>query len=192
MSNEFEKQVDEKLFDDRIKFFLKKFKFYIFIFFFLVISVPVFYQINVYIKKNKNELAMINYSLALEELNKNNTDIANKLFNNLLTTNNDIVILLSLNQLYQINKSSKNEFIKILDKVIANDILSRENTELLKLQKALLIFDSASEAEMLNLLNINQKNKKFHNISLQIIYDFYLSKNETNKAEKIKLSLNEK
>lgn len=192
MSNEFEKQVDEKLFDDRIKFFLKKFKFYIFIFFFLVISVPVFYQINVYIKKNKNELAIINYSLALEELNKNNTDIANKLFNNLLTTNNDIVILLSLNQLYQINKSSKNEFIKILDKVIANDILSRENTELLKLQKALLIFDSASEAEMLNLLNINQKNKKFHNISLQIIYDFYLSKNETNKAEKIKLSLNEK
>lgn len=192
MSNEFEKQVDEKLFDDRIKFFLKKFKFYIFIFFFLVISVPVFYQINVYIKKNKNELAMINYSLALEELNKNNTDIANKLFNNLLTTNNDIIILLSLNQLYQINKSSKNEFIKILDKVIANDILSRENTELLKLQKALLIFDSASEAEMLNLLNINQKNKKFHNISLQIIYDFYLSKNEINKAEKIKLSLNEK
>ena len=192
MSNEFEKQVDEKLFDDRIKFFLKKFKFYIFIFFFLVISVPVFYQINVYIKKNKNELAIINYSLALEELNKNNTDIANKLFNNLLTTNNDIVILLSLNQLYQINKSSKNEFIKILDKVIANDILSRENTELLKLQKALLIFDSASEAEMLNLLNINEKNKKFYNISLQIIYDFYLSKNETNKAEKIKLSLNEK
>lgn len=192
MSNEFEKQVDEKLFDDRIKFFLKKFKFYIFIFFFLVISVPVFYQINVYIKKNKNELAMINYSLALEELNKNNTDIANKLFNNLLTTNNDIVILLSLNQLYQINKSSKNEFIKILDKVIANDILSRENTELLKLQKALLIFDSASEAEMLNLLNINEKNKKFYNISLQIIYDFYLSKNETNKAKKIKLTINEK
>ena len=192
MSNEFEKQVDEKLFDDRIKFFLKKFKFYIFIFFFLVISVPVFYQINVYIKKNKNELAMINYSLALEELNKNNTDIANKLFNNLLTTNNDIVILLSLNQLYQINKSSKNEFIKILDEVIANDILSTENTELLKLQKALLIFDSASEAEMLNLLNINEKNKKFYNISLQIIYDFYLSKNETNKAKKIKLTINEK
>lgn len=192
MSNEFEKQVDEKLFDDRIKFFLKKFKFYIFIFFFLVISVPVFYQINVYIQKNKHELAMINYSLALEELNKNNTDIAKKLFNNLLTTNNDIVILLSLNQLYQINKSSKNEFIKILDEVIANDILSTENTELLKLQKALLVFDSASEAEMLNLLNINQKNKKFYNISLQIIYDFYLSKNETNKAEKIKLSINEK
>lgn len=192
MSNEFEKQVDEKLFDDRVKFFLKKFKYYIFIFFFLVISVPVFYQINVYIQKNKHELAMINYSLALEELNKNNTDIAKKLFNNLLTTNNDIVILLSLNQLYQINKSSKNEFIKILDEVIANDILSTENTELLKLQKALLVFDSASEAEMLNLLNINQKNKKFYNISLQIIYDFYLSKNETNKAEKIKLSINEK
>lgn len=135
---------------------------------------------------------MINYSLALEQLNKNNTDIANKLFNDLLKKNNEIVVLLSLNQLYQINRSSKNEFIRILDEVIGNDILSTENTELLKLKKALLIFDSASEAEMLNLLNINIKNKEFNNLSLQIIYDYYLSKNETNKAEEIKLSINEK
>ena len=69
-------------------------------------------------------------------------------------SDNNTVALLSLNQLYKINKESKNEFSKILDKTISKNSLSEKNTELLKLQKALFIFDSAPESEMLNLLDI--------------------------------------
>ena len=192
MSNEFESQVEEKIFEDKIKSFLKKFKIYIILFLFIIIITPIFFQIKIYISKKNNEQAIVNYSLALEELNKNNVVNAKKLFENLLLSDNNTVVLLSLNQLYKINKESKNEFSKILDKTISKNSLSEKNTELLKLQKALLIFDSAPESEMLNLLNIKNKKDYFYKLNLQIIYDFYVSKNEKKKAEEIKLLIDEK
>jgi len=192
MSNEFESQVEEKIFEDKIKSFFKKFKIYIILFLFIIIITPILFQIKIYITKKNNEQVIVSYSLALEELNKNNTVDAKKLFENLLLSDNNTVALLSLNQLYKINKESKNEFSKILDKTISKNSLSEKNTELLKLQKALLIFDSAPESEMLNLLNIKNKKDYFYKLNLQIIYDFYVSKNEKKKAEEIKLLINEK
>ena len=192
MSNEFESQVEEKIFEDKIKSFFKKFKIYIILFLFIIIITPIFFQIKIYITKKNNEQVIVSYSLALEELNKNNTVDAKKLFENLLLSDNNTVALLSLNQLYKINKESKNEFSKILDKTISKNSLSEKNTELLKLQKALFIFDSAPESEMLNLLNIKNNKDYFYKLNLQIIYDFYVSKNEKKKAEEIKLLINEK
>jgi len=192
MSNEFESQVEEKIFEDKIKSFFKKFKIYIILFLFIIIITPIFFQIKIYITKKNNEQVIVSYSLALEELNKNNIVDAKKLFENLLLSDNNTVVLLSLNQLYKINKESKNEFSKILDKTISKNSLSEKNTELLKLQKALLIFDSAPESEMLNLLNIKNKKDYFYKLNLQIIYDFYVSKNEKKKAEEIKLLIDEK
>ena len=192
MSNEFESQVEEKIFEDKIKNFFKKFKIYIILFLFLIIIIPIFFQIKIYISKKNNEQAIVNYSLALEELNKNNVVNAKKLFENLLLSDNNTVVLLSLNQLYKINKVSKNGFSKTLDKTIFKNSLSEKNTELLKLQKALFIFDSAPESEMLNLLDIKNKKNYFYKLNLQIIYDFYVSKNEIKKAEEIKLLINEK
>jgi len=192
MSNEFESQVEEKIFEDKIKSFFKKFKIYIILFLFIIIITPILFQIKIYITKKNNEQVIVSYSLALEELNKNNTVDAKKLFENLLLSDNNTVALLSLNQLYKINKESKNEFSKILDKTISKNSLSEKNTELLKLQKALLIFDSAPESEMLNLLNIKNKKDYFYKLNLQIIYDFYVSKNEKKKAEEIKLLIDEK
>ena len=83
-------------------------------------------------------------------------------------------------------------FSKIVDKTIFKNSLSEKNTELLKLQKALFIFDSAPESEMLNLLNIKNKKDYFYKLNLQIIYDFYVSKNDKKKAEEIKLLIDEK
>lgn len=192
MSNEFESQVEEKIFEDKIKSFFKKFKIYIILFLFIIIITPILFQIKIYITKKNNEQVIVSYSIALKELNKNNTVDAKKLFENLLLSDNNTVALLSLNQLYKINKESKNEFSKILDKTISKNSLSEKNTELLKLQKALLIFDSAPESEMLNLLNIKNKKDYFYKLNLQIIYDFYVSKNEKKKAEEIKLLIDEK
>jgi len=183
MSNEFESQVEEKIFEDKIKSFFKKFKIYIILFLFIIVITPILFQIKIYITKKNNEQVIVSYSLALEELNKNNIVDAKKLFENLLLSDNNTVVLLSLNQLYKINKESKNEFSKILDKTISKNSLSEKNTELLKLQKALLIFDSAPESEMLNLLNIKNKKDYFYKLNLQIIYDFYVIKNEKKKAE---------
>ena len=79
----------------------------------------------------------------------------------LTTSSNDTVVLLALNQLLEINKNSKQELIKILDALIEEKKLSKRNSELLKIKKSLLIFDSATENQMLELLDVSNKNSFF-------------------------------
>ena len=70
--------------------------------------------------------------------------------------------------------------------------LSKLNAELLKIKKALLIFDKADEKTMLDLLIKNDKQNKFYSISMQILNDFYISRNEVLKANEIQKLVNEK
>ena len=70
--------------------------------------------------------------------------------------------------------------------------LSKLNVELLKIKKALLIFDKADEKTMLDLLNKNDKQNKFYSISMQILNDYYISRNEVSKANEIQKLANEK
>ena len=70
--------------------------------------------------------------------------------------------------------------------------LSKLNIELLKIKKALLIFDVADEKTMLDLLNKNDKQNKFYSIFVQILNDFYISRNEVAKANEIQKLVNEK
>ena len=62
----------------------------------------------------------------------------------------------------------------------------------MKIKKALLIFDKADEKTMLGLLNKNEKQSKFYSLSMQILVDFYISKNELSKANEIQKLVNEK
>ena len=62
----------------------------------------------------------------------------------------------------------------------------------MKIKKALLIFDKADEKTMLGLLNKNEKQSKFYSLSMQILVDFYISKNELSKANEIRKLVNEK
>ena len=69
--------------------------------------------------------------------------------------------------------------------------LSKRNDELLKIKKSLLIFDAATENQMLDLLDTSNKDSSFRKTSLQILYDFHLSKNQKIKAEEVKRLINE-
>jgi hypothetical protein len=54
-----------------------------------------------------------------------------------------------------------------------------------------LIFDSAAENQMLELLDVSNKNSFFRKTGLQILYDFHLSKNQKIKAEEVKRLIDE-
>ena len=107
-------------------------------------------------------------------------------------SNNDTIILLSLDQLYRLNKQDKLKIVKIIDNVLQKNTMKKSSEELLKLKKALIVFDEASEKEMLELLNIKNKTSFVSALSLEIMYNFYIKKNEINKANQIKSLLNEK
>ena len=94
----------------------------------------------------------------------------------------------------EINLKKKNpkKNIILIDDILNSKKLSALNTELLKIKKALLIFDKADEKTMLDLLNKNDKQSKFYSLSMQILVDFYISKNEVSKANEIQKLVNEK
>jgi len=192
MSNELNSEINESIFNNKILNFYKKFKLYIILFLLLTLSIPIAYQVNIYFDKKKNSKSFEEYSVGLTELNKNNIKNATIIFEKLLYSNNDTIILLSLDQLYRLNKQDKLKIVKIIDNVLQKNTMKKSSEELLKLKKALIVFDEASEKEMLELLNIKNKTSFVSALSLEIMYNFYIKKNEINKANQIKSLLNEK
>ena len=191
MSNELDNQISESVFNDKILNFYHKRKYYIIFFVIIIIATPILYQAKVAFEKHKSASELESYSVVVNELIKNNPKEAVIQLQKLTTSNNDTIVLLALNQLLEINKSSKQELVKTLDTLIDEKKLSKRNDELLKIKKSLLIFDAATENQMLDLLDTSNKDSSFRKTSLQILYDFHLSKNQKIKAEEVKRLINE-
>ena len=191
MSNELDNQISESVFNDKILNFYHKRKYYIIFFVILIIATPILYQAKVAFEKHKSASELESYSVVVNELIKSNPKEAVIQLQKLTTSNNDTIVLLALNQLLEINKSSKQELVKTLDTLIDEKKLSKRNDELLKIKKSLLIFDGATENQMLDLLDTSNKDSSFRKTSLQILYDFHLSKNQKIKAEEVKRLINE-
>ena len=191
MSNELDSQISESVFNDKILNFYHKRKYYLIFFVIIIIATPILYQAKVAFEKHKSSSELESYSVVVNELIMNNPKEAVIQLQKLTTSNNDTIVLLALNQLLEINKSSKQELVKILDVLIDKKKISIRNEELLKIKKSLLIFDKATENQMLDLLNVSNKDSYFRKTALQILYDFYLSKNQKIKAEEVKRLINE-
>ena len=191
MSNELDNQISESVFNDKILNFYHKRKYYIIFFVIIIIATPILYQAKVAFEKHKSASELESYSVVVNELIKSNPKEAIIQLQKLTTSNNDTIVLLALNQLLEINKSSKQELVKTLDTLIDEKKLSKRNNELLKIKKSLLIFEGATENQMLDLLDTSNKDSSFRKTSLQILYDFHLSKNQKIKAEEVKRLINE-
>ncbi|MDA0377177.1 MAG: hypothetical protein O3B14_02280 [Proteobacteria bacterium] len=192
MSNELDNQINESIYNDKILNFLKKNKYYIIFFTILIILGPIFYQVKLTIDNNSSAKDLEKYAIITNEVVKKNQNEAINQLIQLTNSKNDTVVMLSLNQLIELTKQPYTEVVKILDNLIKKNKLSNNNTDLLKIKKSLLIFDNASEQEMLELLDIkSNKESHFKKIILQILSDYYLSKNQKNKAEELKVLINE-
>jgi predicted negative regulator of RcsB-dependent stress response len=192
MSNELDNQINESIYNDKILNFFKKNKYYIIFFTILIILGPIFYQVKLTIDNNSSAKDLEKYAIITNEVVKKNQDEAINQLIQLTNSKNDTVVMLSLNQLIELTKQPYTEVVKILDNLIKKNKLSNNNTDLLKIKKSLLIFDNASEQEMLELLDIkSNKESHFKKIILQILSDYYLSKNQKNKAEELKVLINE-
>ena len=192
MSNELDNQINESIYNDKILNFRKKNKYYIIFFTILIILGPIFYQVKLTIDNNSSAKDLEKYAIITNEVVKKNQNEAINQLIQLTNSKNDTVVMLSLNQLIELTKQPYTEVVKILDNLIKKNKLSNNNTDLLKIKKSLLIFDNASEQEMLELLDIkSNKESHFKKIILQILSDYYLSKNQKNKAEELKVLINE-
>jgi hypothetical protein len=194
MSSELENQIKDDLFRDKVIKFFSQYKKYLVTLLILLITIPSFYHAFKAYERNKSEKILEDYSKAIMMLSNENLDEADKIFTKLLNEKNESIIISSLNKIIEINLKKKNpkKNIIIIDDILNSKKLSALNTELLKIKKALLIFDKADEKTMLGLLNKNEKQSKFYSLSMQILVDFYISKNELSKANEIRKLVNEK
>jgi hypothetical protein len=194
MSSELENQIKDDLFRDKVIKFFSQYKKYLITLLILLITIPSFYHAFKAYERNKSEKILEDYSKAIMMLSNENLDEADKIFTKLLNEKNEAIMISSLNKIIEINLKKKNpkKNIILIDDILNSKKLSALNTELLKIKKALLIFDKADEKTMLDLLNKNEKQSKFYSLSMQILVDFYISKNELSKANEIQKLVNEK
>ena len=194
MSSELENQIKDDLFRDKVIKFFSQYKKYLITLLILLITIPSFYHAFKAYERNKSEKILEDYSKAIMMLGNENLDEADKIFTKLLNEKNEAIVISSLNKIIEINLKKKNpkKNIILIDDILNSKKLSALNTDLLKIKKALLIFDKADEKTMLDLLNKNDKQSKFYSLSMQILVDFYISKNELSKANEIQKLVNEK
>ena len=123
-------------------------------------------------------------------LNNKNLKITN--LEKLLSSDNEVVAMLSLHKLFE-NTNSNNKELRIsyIKKLLMNNSLSTNNQKLIKIKKSLLLFDNANEKEMLELLNDNIENSHLKKVSFLILYDFYIKNNQKIKAEEFMRLINE-
>ena len=188
MSNELDNQVSESVFNDKISNFYQKRKYYIIALAILIVLVPISFQIFLTLDKKKNSKELENYSEIILSKDKKIQEVE---LEKLLQSSNETVSLLALNQLLEINKDSKQKSISFIDQLLNANKFSKKNIKFLKIKKSLLIFDTASEVEMLNLIDLKSKDSAFRKMSFEIMYDFYISKKQNLKANDLKRLIDE-
>jgi len=179
MSQEFENQIRESVLNDKIILFWKKYRLSILIcLIFIVLTFLAYFSYEAFNKK-KNSQELYEYSIAIEKLKNKDLTGSTKILKKLIHSNNDSIVLLSLNQLLITSINSKEEMIEYINTVLAKNNLRKENIDLIKLKKAIVVFDIENENVINELLDTKNKNSFFVKIQKSLINDFLNSKNKT-------------
>ena len=192
MSNEFENEIKEELFSENITTFFKKNKFKILFLILFIILVPLFFQIKNILRDNKNQKLFFEYSNVFNYQGNNEDILVKNKLSELIESSNEIISLLAFNKLIDVNKDLYLNNLEALNNIAKNQNIEIEKKDLISIKKSLLVFDTATESQMLELLDIKNNKSPFYNLKLQIIRDYYQSKNQLNKVNEINLKINEK
>jgi len=174
---------DELLKEKFVKIFNKN-KFLIVFLSIFICLVPIVYQIYFFKLEKNNEKYLSEYLKAISLIETDNKK-ALKIFENLRNSNNETIIVLSINKLLE-NYLKKNQINNAISVINSNlEIQSIFLSDLIKIKKALLLFDNIKEDEILNLLNL-KNNNFFKDVKTKILIDFYEKNNQLDKANQIK------
>lgn len=184
--NQIEEEIQHDLFKDKIKKIYSKFRLYIFFILLILILGPVFFQINNLYLEKKNQKFIELYSKSILLINNDKESEGLEILNQLKVKGNLFTKVLSVNRLidYYLNK---NDIKNALEEInYAHTFLNNNKdllSEILAIKKSLLTFDNISEKDILDLLRPNESNKIFKSSSNKILYDFYIMKNQHDKAK---------
>jgi len=190
MTNEFEDEIRNEVFSDKLNNFFKKYKKIIILVSILIISIPICLQFYLFFQNQKKQTLLSEY-LKAEVMIDTNEDQENaiKILKKLAKENNDTISALSLGKLinYYLEKGDRKA---VLEFIRSNKLNS--NKEIFKeikiIKEVILNFETLNEDEILNLLKVNNDNI-FKIIKNKLLIDFYIKNKQFNKADQIKKQL---
>jgi hypothetical protein len=183
--NQIFNEIDDDLKQDKILNFFKKYKSKIILFVVVSIFVLIFFVGKNILFESRAKKATQEYVTILNLISDKKNDEAKKRLEDLKNSKINIYKVLAVSKLLELSKNDKNKQILILDEAIVSSI-DKNDKDLFKIKKAILIFESSDENHFFNLLNPSDfKNSPWKVLSLEILGDFYLDRGQKNKAKDI-------
>ncbi len=176
-------EINEDLNKDKLRSFFKKYKFILFfIIAIILLSVTIFVSRKIYLEQQskKSLQSFLNINYLIDQKNfQNAKDELWKLTNSSI----NIYKNLAFSKLLELESNNPDTQKKIFEKIESSN-LNRDDKTLFQIKRAILFFDNLDEKELLRILDIQKfKNSPWEILALDVIGDFYQSKNQNQKAK---------
>jgi predicted negative regulator of RcsB-dependent stress response len=188
----------EKILDNSFqkKFFYfmkKKSKIIIISIFFLIFILFSYLFYNNSEKKNAIKIAE-NYTHASIKFKEKKTNESKQLLENIINEGHRFYSPLALNFIIDNNLETDNlKIINFYDKILSIRSIESENINLIKIKKAIFLFNLEDEKAIIKTLNpIINSESVWKNVAVKLIADYFLSKNQKSKANEYIQLLNNK
>ena len=183
--NEIINEINDDLKKDKFLNLFKKYKYKITIFLILFFFIIFFFVGKNILFESRAKKATQEYVFILNLISEKKNDEAKKRLEDLKNSKINIYKVLAISKLLELSKNDKNKQISLLDEAISGNI-DRNDKDLFKIKKAILIFESSDENNFFNLLNPSDfKDSPWKILSLEMLGDFYLDRGQKNKAKDI-------
>ena len=183
--NEIINEINDDLKKDKFLNLFKKYKYKITIFLILFFFIIFFFVGKNILFESRAKKATQEYVFILNLISEKKNDEAKKRLEDLKNSKINIYKVLAISKLLELFKNDKNKQISLLDEAISGNI-DRNDKDLFKIKKAILIFESSDENNFFNLLNPSDfKHSPWKILSLEMLGDFYLDRGQKNKAKDI-------
>ncbi len=183
--NEIINEINDDLKKNKFLNLFKKYKYKITIFLILFFFIIFFFVGKNILFESRAKKATQEYVFILNLISEKKNDEAKKRLEDLKNSKINIYKVLAISKLLELSKNDKNKQISLLDEAISGNI-DRNDKDLFKIKKAILIFESSDENNFFNLLNPSDfKHSPWKILSLEMLGDFYLDRVQKNKAKDI-------
>ena len=145
--------------------------------------------------QKKNEIKLSEeYTKASVQFKEKNIDITKELLENIINKKHKFYSPLALYFIIDNNlEPEATKVIKLFDKILSINSIDDENLNLIKIKKAIFLFDLKEEELILQTLNpIINSNSVWRTLAIKLISDYFLSNDQKIKANEFIQLLNNK
>tara|TARA_B110000971_G_C19953844_1_gene474703 strand:- start:573 stop:1154 length:582 start_codon:yes stop_codon:yes gene_type:complete len=171
-------------FQNKISIILKK-NFKRIIFFIIILILILFSYFFYKDVQNKNEIKISqNFTKASIQLKENKKSEAKQLLENIINEDHRFYSPLAL--YFIIDNSLEADPLKVInffDRILAINSIDEENLNLIKIKKVIFLFNTGDEKTIIKILNpIINSDSVWRNMAINLISDYFLSKDQKTKA----------